>query len=149
MALTGDLALFEARLDAAIDAAMQAEIADGAKEALQRAAGTEVYDAYAPEFYSRRGAAGGIADTANMTASYVDKTLTITDDAPWQQLWGGSVPTGKLAEAIAAGDSRYNMGNAGPRPFHQEAEREFSQSGEFARLLAQGLRMRGFDVKGG
>ena len=42
---------------------------------------------------------------------------------------------------------RYNMGKAGPRPFHQEAERQFAGSGEFERLLAQGLRAHGFAVK--
>ena len=93
------------------------------------------------------GNAGGIADPGNMTVNYGGMTLTITDDAPWQQLWGGTVPGERLAEAIASGDSRYNMGKAGPRPFHQEAERQFAGSGEFDRLLAQGLRAHGFVLK--
>ena len=145
--MTKDLAAFSAKLDAAIDATMQGMVADGAKEALQEAAYQQIYDAYTPEFMSRRGSAGGIADPGNMVASYGGKTLTITDEAPWQQLWGGAVPGERLAEAIASGSSRYNMGAAGARPFHEEAERQFSSSGEFERLLAQGLRAHGFYVK--
>lgn len=142
-----DLAAFSAKLDAAIDAAMQGTVADGAKEALQEAAYQQVYDTYTPEFMSRRGSGGGIADPGNMTVNYGGKTLTITDDAPWQQLWGGPTPGEKLAEGIASGSSRYNMGAAGPRPFHEEAEKQFAGSGEFERRLAQGLRAFGFSVK--
>lgn len=65
--------------------------------------------------------------------NYGGMTLTVTDDAPWQQLWGGAVPGERLAEAIASGDPRYNMGQAGPRPFHQAAEQNFVASGEFDR----------------
>lgn len=137
---------FLAKLDAAIDDTMQGPVADGAKEALRDAAYRQVYDTYTPEFMSRRGSGGGIADTGNMTVNYGGKLLTITDDAPWQHLWGGAVPGERLAEAIAQGSTRYNMGKAGARPFHQEAEREFSGSGEFEHLLAQGLRAHGFKV---
>lgn len=145
--MLADLAAFVSKLEGAIDETMQTTVAEGAKKALEEAAYTEVYDAYSPKFLSRRGSAGGIPDQGNMEADYGGMTLTIRDEAPWQQLWGGSVPGGRLAEAIATGDPRYNMGKAGPRPFHQEAERQFAGSGEFERLLAQGLRAHGFAVK--
>lgn len=145
--MLADLAAFVSKLEAAIDDTMQGAVAEGAKEALQEAAYRQVYDTYTPQFLSRRGNVGGIADPGNMTVNYGGMTLTITDDAPWQQLWGGAVPGERLAEAIASGDSRYNMGKAGPRPFHQEAERQFAGSGEFDRLLAQGLRAHGFVLK--
>ena len=145
--MLADLAAFVSKLEGAIDETMQTTVTEGAKKALEEAAYTEVYDAYSPEFLSRRGSAGGIADQGNMEANYGGMTLTVRDEAPWQQLWGGSVPGGRLAEAIASGDPRYNMGQAGPRPFHQEAERQFAGSGEFERLLAQGLRAHGFMLK--
>ena len=49
-----DLAAFMAKLDAAIDSAMQNEVAKGAKEALRDAAYSEVYGAYTPIFFNRK-----------------------------------------------------------------------------------------------
>lgn len=141
-----DLAAFMAKLDAAIDSTMQSEVAKGAKEALRDAAYSEVYGAYTPIFFNRRMDAGGLSDVGQMEQSYGGKTLTIQDMAPWQQLYGGSAPGGRLAEAIASGDSRYHFHKAGPRPFHEEAEQRFAASGEFGRLLAAGLRAAGFKV---
>ena len=141
-----DLAAFMAKLDAAIDSTMQSEVAEGAKKALRAAAYSEVYGAYSPEFFSRRMDAGGLSDVGQMETSYGGKTLTVQDMASWQQLYGGSAPGGRLAEAIASGDSRYHFHKAGPRPFHEEAEQQFAGSGEFGRLLAAGLRAAGFKV---
>lgn len=141
-----DLAAFMAKLDAAIDSTMQSEVAEGAKKALRAAAYSEVYGAYSPEFFSRRMDAGGLSDVGQMETSYGGKTLTVQDMAFWQQLYGGSAPGGRLAEAIASGDSRYHFHKAGPRPFHEEAEQQFAASGEFERLLAAGLRAAGFKV---
>ena len=141
-----DLAAFMAKLDAAIDSTMQSEVAEGAKKALRAAAYSEVYGAYSPEFFSRRMDAGGLSDVGQMETSYGGKTLTVQDMASWQQLYGGSAPGGRLAEAIASGDSRYHFHKAGPRPFLEEAEQQFAASGEFGRLLAAGLRAAGFKV---
>lgn len=141
-----DLAAFMAKLDAAIDSTMQSEVAEGAKKALRAAAYSEVYGAYSPEFFSRRMDAGGLSDVGQMETSYGGKTLTVQDMASWQQLYGGSAPGSRLAEAIASGDSRYHFHKAGPRPFHEEAEQQFATSGEFGNLLAAGLRAAGFKV---
>ena len=141
-----DLAAFMAKLDAAIDSAMQNEVAKGAKEALRDAAYSEVYGAYTPIFFNRRMDAGGLSDVGQMEASYGGKTLTVQDMASWQQLYGGSAPGTRLAEAIASGSAAYHFHKAGPRPFHEEAEQQFAASGEFGRLLAAGLRAAGFKV---
>ena len=141
-----DLAAFMAKLDAAIDSTMQSEVAEGAKKALRAAAYSEVYSAYSPEFFSRRMDAGGLSDVGQMETSYGGKTLTVQDMASWQQLYGGSAPGTRLAEAIASGSAAYHFHKAGPRPFHEEAEQQFAASGEFGRLLAAGLRAAGFKV---
>ena len=94
--MLADLAAFVSKLEAAIDDTMQGAVAEGVKEALQEAAYRQVYDTYTPQFLSRRGSAGGIADPGNMTVNYGGMTLTVTDDAPWQQLWGGAVPGERL-----------------------------------------------------
>lgn len=141
-----DLAAFMAKLDAAIDSTMQNEVAKGAKEALREAAYSEVYGAYTPIFFNRRMDAGGLSDVGQMETSYGGKTLTVQDMASWQQLYGGSAPGTRLAEAIASGSAAYHFHKAGPRPFHEEAEQQFAASGEFERLLAAGLRAAGFKV---
>lgn len=141
-----DFAAFIAKLDAAIDSTMQSEIAEGAKKALRAAAYSEVYGAYSPEFFSRRMDAGGLSDMGQMETSYGGKTLTVQDMASWQQLYGGSAPGTRLAEAIASGSAAYHFHKAGPRPFHEEAEQQFAASGEFESLLAAGLRAAGFKV---
>lgn len=141
-----DLAAFMAKLDAAIDSTMQSEVAEGAKKALRDAAYSEVYGAYTPIFFNRRMDAGGLSDVGQMETSYGGKTLTVQDMASWQQLYGGSAPGTRLAEAIASGSAAYHFHKAGPRPFHEEAEQQFAASGEFGRLLAAGLRAAGFKV---
>lgn len=146
MGIAADIAIFKAKLDSAIDSAMQGPILDGAKKQLRAAAYSEVYAAYSPEFYSRRMDGGGLADMSQMESTYGDKTLQIKDMAGWQQLYGGAVPGGRLADAIAEGSSRYYFHRAGARPFHEEAESQFAASGEFERLLASALRAHGFVV---
>lgn len=146
MSLAADLAAFSAKLDNAIDSAMTGPVLEGAKKALRAAAYSEVYGAYFPQFFSRRMDSGGLADMGNMEHVYGDKTLVITDDAPWQQLYGGMRPGERLAEAIAKGDARYHFAKAGPRPFHATAEHEFAASGQFEFLLGGALRAAGFKV---
>lgn len=141
MGESANVAAFIAKLDTAIDEVMQTTVADGSKEALQRAAQSEVYS-YSPLFYSRRGTAGGIADKRNMETEYGGFTLTIQDVASWQQIYGGSAPGERLAEALASGSARYHFHRAGPRPFHEKAEKEYGAL--FAADLIGGLRAKGF-----
>lgn len=137
-----------ASIDRAIESALQIEVADAVKKALVESAYENVYNAYTPEFLSRRYGDGGIADEDNINVTASGNELTASDDAPWQQLWGGTVPSGRLAEAIAEGDPRYNMGNAGPRPFHESAKRQLIDSGEAERALRAGLARQGIDTSG-
>lgn len=142
MSLAADIAMFIAKLDAAIDSAMQGPVLDGAKKQIQDTARSNVYSAYQPQFYSRRMMSGGLMDEGNMQGDYGDKTLTIKDTAGWQHLYGGAYPGEELAEAIAAGSPQYHFGNAGARSFMPEAEQEFGP--EFERILGSALRSAGF-----
>lgn len=141
----GDVEAFEAALEAAIDSTMQTEVLKGAKKAIQESVQSNVYAAYTPKFMSRRGPGGGIGAEGSLEHTYGGYTLTITDEAPWQQLYGGRTPGGMLADAISTGDYRYNMWKAGSRPFMQKAEEEYGSS-KFESDLAAGLRARGFVV---
>jgi hypothetical protein len=141
MGISADIAAFVARLDAAIDGAMQGPVLDGAKEQIQRTAMTQVYS-YTPKFYSRRMSGGGLIAEENLISTYGDKELDIHNVAPWQHLKGGRYPGEELAEAIAAGSERYNFKKAGARSFMPEAERDFAP--EFERIIAGEIRAAGF-----
>ena len=144
MSISGDIAAFIAKLDSAIDSAMQGPVLDEAKEYIQRSAFQNVYNAYSPLFYSRRMSGGGIGDQGNLESDYSGKTLVIQDVALWQQLYGGARPGERLAEAIASGSSRYHFHRAGPRSFMPEAERDFAP--RFEDILSGALRASGFKV---
>ena len=142
MSIATDIAAFVARLDAAIDSAMQGPVLDGAKKQIQDTARSRVYSSYYPQFYSRRMMSGGLMDEGNMESNYGDKTLMIKDVAGWQQLYGGTYPGEELAEAIATGSPQYHFDKAGARSFMPEAEQEFAP--EFERILGSALRAAGF-----
>jgi hypothetical protein len=142
MSIEADIAAFVARLDSAIDSAMQGPVLDGAKKQIQDTARSRVYSAYQPQFYSRRMMSGGLMDEGNMKDSYGDKTLLIQNMTGWQHLYGGEYPGEMLVEAIANGDAAYHFQNAGARSFMPEAEQEFKP--EFERILGDALRAAGF-----
>lgn len=142
MSIAADIAAFVARLDSAIDSAMQGPVLDGAKRAIWFSALRRVYAPYTPEFYSRRMSGGGLASEDTKKADYSDKTLVIRDETTWQQLYHGATPGEELAEAIAAGSPQYHFGNAGARSFMPEAEEDFAP--EFERILGDALRAAGF-----
>lgn len=141
MSIEADIAMFLARLDEAIDSAMQGPVLDGAKRQIQDTARSNVYS-YQPIFYSRRMMSGGLMDEGNMQGDYGDKTLIIKDTAGWQQLYGGAYPGEELAEAIATGSPQYHFDKAGARSFMPEAEQAFAP--EFERILGSALRAAGF-----
>ena len=141
MSIAADIATFVARLDAAIDSAMQGPVLDGAKKQIQKTAEERVYS-YPPVFDHRRMYGGGLIADENLLSAYGDKELTIYNVASWQQLYGGAYPGEELAEAIAAGSPQYHFGNAGARSFMPEAEQEFKP--EFERILGDALRAAGF-----
>ena len=141
MSVAADIAAFVARLDSAIDSAMQGPVLDGAKKQIQKTAEERVYS-YPPVFDHRRMYGGGLIADENLLSAYGDKELTIYNVASWQQLYGGAYPGEELAEAIAAGSPQYHFGNAGSRSFMPEAEQEFKP--EFERILGDALRAAGF-----
>ncbi len=146
-------------LELAIQSALDVEVREVVKAAVAEAALQEVYDAYTPEFFSRRdpihgggeahlqGQIGhGITDPESVTVTVRGNELVAEDDAGWQQLWGGEIPSGRLSEAIATGDPRFNMAKAGPRPFHDKAKQIAIESGEVEKALREGLKRQGIDA---
>lgn len=159
MASLNDVIRKYASLEAAIQNALDVEVREVVKAAIAEAALQEVYDAYTPDFFSRRdpirgggmaheqGQIGhGITDPESVTVTVIGNELIAEDNAGWQQLWGGQYPSGRLAEAIASGDPRFNMAKAGPRPFHDTAKQIAIESGAVEKALRQGLKRQGIDT---
>lgn len=138
----------EAALAPFIESALEIEVADAFKEWISRSAYMNVYFSYTPKFYSRRYRDGGMADVSNMDAHASGNSLTVTDNAGWQQLYGGARPGQSLASALEEGNPRYHFGNAGPRPFYDEAKSMFIGSGEAEAALRAGLARQGIDTTG-
>lgn len=111
--MLADLAAFVSKLEAAIDDTMQGAAAEGVKEALQEAAYRQVYDTYTPQFLSRRGSAGGIADPGNMTVNYGGMTLTVTDDAPCSSCGAVQFPGNAWQRPLPAGTHGTTWGRLG------------------------------------
>ena len=149
-------------LDAAIENALKNEVAEVVAGAIADSALHNVYEAYDPQFLSRRDpvhgggntfaarAGGGITDPRSVEIEVHGAELIARDNPDWQQLWGDRSwrPAKRLAEAIATGDKRYHMQKAGPRPFHQEAKDALLSSGEIERALRAGLKRQGIDASG-
>ena len=133
------------RLDAAIGSALEAEVAEEAKDCVQEAANEVVYAAYEPQFLSRRMENGGLSDRGNIQTTAAGLTLTVENVTGLQNLWGGN-DTSPLAPIVSAGLSNYNMPFA--RPF-MDAAAERLRSGRAAAALRRGLARQGFDVDGG
>lgn len=146
-AISQSAVMDEAALAPFIESAMEIEVADAFKEFISRAAYLNVYS-YTPKFFSRRYWDGGISDVSNMDAHAAGNSLTVTDNAGWQQLYGGARPGQSLASALEEGNPRYHFGNAGPRPFYDEAKSMFIGSGEAEAALRAGLARQGIDTTG-
>lgn len=144
-----ELDAFAAELDDAINVTLEGEVAEGAKAAISEAVQSEVYDAYFPIEYDRRGLqSGGLAD-ANVMAAQLNPfahELTVTDesrDNDSGRLIAPVVESGQGYEWSKAEIARSRM----PRPFHEIAEERFAESGEFEEALTRGLEKQGFEVR--
>lgn len=132
---------YYAALDKALDRAMTGPIAELVKAEMNNSAKENVYAAYEPRFYSRRGEHyGGISDPRTMDVCYDGrmpdvKVLEVSANADWQQLRGGRKPNSMLADAIENGESRFNMARAGERHFTEPAERHLIDSGLLDAML--------------
>lgn len=140
-------------INGAIEDALRNEVAEVIKKYVIMTARRNVYDAYEPKIDWRRYGSGGILDPNSIYIEVHGNELIAADTYPsvsgrrgWQQRFGGRVPDGRLAEAIAEGDPRFHMDEAGPRPFHEEAKRAAINSGELEIALLAGLRRQGYDT---
>lgn len=78
-------------LEDAIPDVLEHEMADAVKEAISDQTYPNVYNAYDPKIWSRRGKSGGIADTRNMVALVSGNELIVRSEVPLQDLFAKTV----------------------------------------------------------
>lgn len=142
MALEKDIALFSARLDAAIAETLENDVAEAIKDEM-----SEHLESY--EYTRSRGPlGGGVRDRRNFTQTLEADTkaiigafvLQVKDEAEFQTDEYRGI---SLAEAVETGSSAYRMPR--PRPFLMPTQ-ETMINGAADELIANGLAKRGFAV---
>ena len=78
-------------LEEAIPDVLEHEMADAVKEAISDQTYPNVYNAYDPKIWSRRGKSGGIADTRNMVTLVSGHELIVRSEVPLQDLFAKTV----------------------------------------------------------
>lgn len=151
-------------LNASVDYALITEVADAVKEIESGAVLTEVYAAYGnirtgePNIYDRRKESGGLADTNNMTAVVSNGVLTVRNETPFNEGYGGANNGYGLAELVEYGDGAggkydYWLGKntygdfKAPRHFTAATVECLMDTGEHIKALKNSLKAQGINVK--
>ena len=155
MSMKDDVATFEAKLNQRIEVTMVEMVLPKVKDALQEAIETEVYEKYTPTLYERRrDKDGGLQDRDMMKFTYdnTTNTLEVKDlsranaDSDYMASDSGNTLGRLVAPVVESGEgytwtkSKIYKKQPFPRPFHEAAERQMKDSGEFERQLEIGLK---------
>jgi hypothetical protein len=134
-----------AKLDAAIDSALEHEVAEVVKDIILEQAVSAVYSypATAPAMSSRRKSDGGLGNRGNLSARVeAGHVLIVEDVAPLQGTDYGIA----LSDVVEHGLGNYRQ--PGPRPFLNRSETEAVSSGRAAAALLSGLARQGVTSSG-
>lgn len=82
---------FQFALEDAIPDVLAHEVSDELKETISAQTYPNVYDAYQPKMWSRRGRSGGLADPSNMVALVNGNELVVRSEVPLQSLFAHTV----------------------------------------------------------
>ena len=150
------LKALEAELYSRIDKALENEVGKYVKDVMQAVIKHDVYDAYTPKMYHRRGGHDGLADKENIKAVAEDGVLTVTNTTmayPYLDMEQNTLSQNAgqlLAPIIESGDG-YDYTKwayyGRPRPFMHNTEIELSNSKwAIEAMLAEGLIRQGIEV---
>ena len=141
-----------AKVEDAVDDALEHEAAEEVEDIMEEQTGYQIYsyDASAMAIATRRVDHGGLGDRRNMVADVVriaaipaaketEYELTVANVAPFQFPTGGSVA---LSDVVEKGLPGYNQ--PGPRPFVAGTQEQAIASGRAYRALKDGLKRQGF-----
>lgn len=137
--MANDLIQLYAQIQAAIDSALENEVAPVVKEEIQNAVNFTVYSAGEPNQYERRKEFGGLADINNMTHEVNNGILEVADNADFATGLGGVNLSHSLAYNIEFGYGERESWWNEERPFMESAKNVLQSSGKAREALKQGL----------
>ena len=146
--MKNDAEVIKEKLENAIHRAMQSTVADEVKLAIMESVQENVYDAYTPTSYKRRGTSGGLADPNMMDQTYDAATMTLEVRSSGKGAHGRK----DVAEVVESGQG-YTWKESEiakhpfPRPFHKPAEERLAQGNEIDNAIKAELLKAGFDVR--
>lgn len=153
------LKALETELYKRVDKALENEVGKYVKDVMQAVIKHDVYDAYTPKMYHRRGKYGGLADQENMNTIAEDGVLTVTNTTmayPYLDMEQNTLSqnAGQLLAPIIESGNGYDYskwayyGYGIPRPFMQNTEIKLSNSKwAIEAMLAEGLIRQGIEVE--
>lgn len=129
-----------ARLEQDIQDTLNEEVTDCVKDEMEFEIQMNVYNAYSPLYYKRRGYNGGLIAKENMESKVEGNTLTVKDIAP---LNGNSKSGWELDEIVVNGYGNQPF----PRDFYFDTKERLEEHGYHTEALKDGMRKRGYDIK--
>ncbi len=130
-----------ARVESAVDQALEQEVAEAVKDIMEEQLGHVVYsyEASAMAMASRRVDSGGLGDRQYMTARVEgEHELVVENVAPFQD---GQSHGDALSDVVEKGLDGYRQ--PGPRPFVAGTQEEAVSSGRALNALMSGLTKQG------
>lgn len=112
-----------------IDEVLSTHVAEDAKNVILQHVENDVYSAYTPIMYNRRGEYGGLADLENLESTVVNGTLTISNKTPFSDSDDAARAAGMgmtLVDVIESGSSAFGMPDGVERKFWTNADNELS-----------------------
>lgn len=156
MGITIDTGKIEAALRSAINGAMKSEVPDIIKETESKHAQSDVYGAYAPRYYGRR---GSLSDEGNMETETGEMSVTVTNIASFNNAydWNESGPrrfipppnSGNGLASLVEGGGHYNYpydSFTGGRPFIANTKAELQGNNRIRDAIASAISAAGFSV---
>lgn len=142
-----------AQLRADVNDIVHNEMRDGIRVAMIDSANKEVYGKYTPKIYIRRGT---LTDASHYEFDNIDMgievTSRITGNPAYEPPASSGWNPGYIADIIQSGNGYpwlrkgTDVQNIGPRPWLDEGMKNYVETGDANKDLADGLRARGYIV---
>ena len=131
------------RLTKDIERTMKREMKNMVQDAHGAAVWEDVYKAYDPTVYKRR---YDLDNPSNMEFTTNGLELTLRNVTPPNEEFGGNTDK-ELSEVIVSGDGYDYNPHPGPRPFFQGTADLLNEGRKAVKVMAAGLRSKGWDAK--
>lgn len=136
----------------AIEDSLAEEVADIVCDIQLEHIQTDVYNAYSPVIYSRRGDEGGLGDRSNIDVLVSDKELVIENNTSKDERYGINPTDKSLTEIIVTGDGYMFTGKGDgaylqPRDFIGNTKEDLRQNKQHIKAMKKGLKRNGMNVK--